>query len=113
MSSSLVTMGWGMARNSRNEVTLSKQNFLFIKFYVVSANSYQSFEGGGPFEFPTPTPHPPPDPPKFLNPSFSNLRFWGKGSVPKKNLPFLRGYFFLPYVSILKILRICGEFKNV
>ena len=47
-------------------------------------------KGGGLFEFQTP--------PKFSNPSFSNLRFWGKGLAPKAPkiffLPFLRGYIF-------------------
>ena len=60
----------------------------------------------------TKPPPPPPllqTPPKFSNPSFSNLRFWGKGS--KIFLPFLRG-FFLPHVSIFKILRILSRFQK-
>ena len=38
-------------------------------------------KGGGLFEFQTPPPLQ--NPPKFSNPSFSNLRFWGKESAPK------------------------------
>ena len=36
-----------------------------------------------------PLPPPPPDPPKFSNPFFSNLRFWGKVSAPKAQTFFL------------------------
>ena len=39
-------------------------------------------KGGGLVESRTPRP-PCPDPPKFSNPSFSNLRFWGKVLAPK------------------------------
>ena len=41
---------------------------------------------------PTPPPPPAPDPPKFLNPSFSNMRFRGKMLAPKK-IGLLKGYF--------------------
>ena len=43
-------------------------------------NGRTGSKGGGLFKFPTP---PPPTLPKFANPSFSNLRFWGKGWAPK------------------------------
>ena len=64
-----------------------------------------------------PNPTPPPDPPKFSNPSFSNLRFWGKGSAPKAPKIFFFAlpegvFFFPPYVSILKILRILWRIQN-
>ena len=44
-----------------------------------------------------------------------SLRFWGKVLAPKAPIFFFcppEGVFFLTYVSILKILRICGEFKK-
>ena len=46
-----------------------------------------------------PDPPPPPDPPKVSNPSFSNLRFWGKVLAPKAPFSFLppEGVFFLSY----------------
>ena len=40
-------------------------------------------QGRRPVRIPPPPPRTPPDPPKFSNPSFSNLGFWGKGSAPK------------------------------
>ena len=62
-------------------------------------------KGGGLFKFPTPPL--PPDPPKFSNPSFSKLSFWGKAEGAEKIFGLLTGYFFLlPYVYILKIPRI-------
>ena len=66
-------------------------------------------QGGRPVRIPDPNAPPPPsppDPPKFSNPSFSNLRFLGKVSAPSVLLALLRGYFFLPHVSIVKVLRI-------
>ena len=51
-------------------------------------------KGGGLFESRT---RPPPDPPKFLNLSFSNLRFWGNVLVLKAPILFFwppEGYFF-------------------
>ena len=52
--------------------------------------------------------HPPADPPKFSNPSFSNLRFWGKLLVLQALEIFwpLEGECFLPHVSLLQILRL-------
>ena len=58
---------------------------------------------------------PPPDPPKFLNPSFSNLSFWGKvlaSKVPKNFIGLLRGYFFYPMCLSSEYSEFCGEFKN-
>ena len=74
-----------------------------------------TYQGGRPVRIPAPPPSRPP--PKFSNPSFSILRFWGKGSAPKAPKiffwPFLRGYiFFSPYVSILKILRILWRIQK-
>ena len=66
-------------------------------------------EGGGLFKFQTPPPAPQ-TPPKFSNPSFSNLRFWGKVLAPKALKLFFwppdGECFFLPYVSVLKTRRI-------
>ena len=66
-------------------------------------------KGGGLFEFQTPS--------KFSNPSFSNLRFWGKGLARKAPKFFFfalpeGGVFVLPYVSILKILRILWRIQK-
>ena len=77
-----------------------------------------SCQGGWPVRIPDP---PPPlhTPPKFSNPSFSNLRFWGKGSAPKALKIFLcpsRGrifFFFCPMCLYSKYSEFCGEFKNV
>ena len=70
------------------------------------ANSIKH-KGGGLFEFQTPPT--PPDPPKFSNLSFCNLRFWGKGFFFP---PPDGGVFFLPYVSILEILRILWRIQK-
>ena len=56
-------------------------------------------QGGRPVLVPDPPPPSPlQTPPKFSNPSFPNLRFWGKGLAPKAPkiflFPFLRGFFF-------------------
>ena len=47
-------------------------------------------------------------PQNFLNPSFANLGFWGKGWAPKAHIfcALPEGEVFLSRVSILKILRI-------
>ena len=75
-------------------------------------------EGGGLSEF-HPPPLPPPllDRPKFSNPSFSELRFWGKVLAPKApNFFFfglLRGYFSSnPTCLYPKYSEFGGEFKN-
>ena len=67
---------------------------------VCSANhilELHGTKGGGVFELHPPPPSPSRPPPKFLNPSFSNLRFWEKGSEAAESPPphpFLRGYIF-------------------
>ena len=65
---------------------------------VLSPKHCVSRKGGGLFEFQTP----PPGPPKFSNPSFSNLRIWGKGSAPMAPKFFFsafpEGVFFSPCV---------------
>ena len=48
------------------------------------------YQGGRPVRIPDPPP-PLQTPPKFSNPSFSNLRFWGKGSAPRRRI-----FFFCP-----------------
>ena len=72
-------------------------------------------KGGGLFEFQTPPSLQ--TPPKFSNLSFSNLRFLGKGSAPKASKIFFalpeRVYFFSPYVSTLKILRILWRIQKI
>ena len=78
----------------------------------VSERQRERNKGGGLFEFQT---LPPPDPPKVLEPVFLQFEIWGKGlapKAPKKIFPFLRGNFFLPYVSILKILRILWRIQK-
>ena len=73
-------------------------------------------KGGGLFEF-QPPPPPLQTPPKFSNPSFSNLRFVRKGSAPKAPkffFPFLRGYFlFYPTCLYPKYSEFGGKFKKV
>ena len=65
-------------------------------------------KGGGLFEFQTPPP------PKFLNLSFSNLRFCEKVLAPKVPIFFdlLRGYFFYPMCLHAKYQEFCGEIQN-
>ena len=71
--------------------------------------------GGGLFKFQAPTPPSPSRPPNFANPSFSNLRFWGKVSVPKAPKIFLclpQGVFcFNPMRLYSKYSKLRGEFK--
>ena len=58
----------------------------------------------------------PPDPPKFLNPSVSKLRVWGKVLTPKAPKNFfalLAGYFFFyPMCLSSKYSEFRGEFTN-
>ena len=71
-------------------------NFHFLKDSLMAI--MDAFQGGRPVRIPDPPSPLETPPPKFSNSSFSNLRFWGKGSAPKTPkiffLPFLRGYFF-------------------
>ena len=63
------------------------------------------FQGGRPVRIPDPPPPPPLQTlPKFSNPSFSNLRFWGKESAPKVPKFFFalhEGVYFFVYPMCL------------
>ena len=64
--------------------------FFFLQHVVWFAilAEYMS-EGGGLFELQITPPPSPPSPPKFSNPPFSKLRFWGKVLAPKAPFFFL------------------------
>ena len=60
---------------------------------------------GRPVNTPPPSP---PDHPKFLNLSFSNLRFWGKGLAPKAP----NFFFFCPAEGVFFFLTLCVYTQN-
>ena len=72
-------------------------------------------QGGRPVRIPDPPPPTLLTPPKFLKPSFSNLRFLGKGLAPKVEVrsTVRRYFFFYPMCLYSKYAGFCGELKNV
>ena len=72
-------------------------------FSKIARHFCKSTKGGGLFEkLP-----PPPDPPKFSNPSFSNLRFRGKVLAPKAPEKYffclLKGISFLALCVLIMV----------